>query len=355
MALCIVGDNVASVNTMNLLHEGVAAAKAGDAATARLLLKQSTELYPESELAWFWLAYVSDSPQDRVTHLKRVLEINPAQEQARTVLHRALLQSGIHSAKAGDRRQARAYLEEAVAINPTHELSWMWLASVSANQQEALACIRQALAINPQNERAQNWLAKLQPATVLEPDPDYPYITPPPEAVDLLLSEICKPQSQNEEPQAAVVTVDDSQDEPAAGEELPLAEEPQPETAAQRVVLFVDDSPTVCKLVSVALEHHGYRVLVAGDGLEALAKLDETVPDFILLDVAMPHMNGFQLCKRIKANAETKRIPVAMLSGKDGFFDRMRGRLAGAEEYLTKPFEPATLIQVIEKYCPQNA
>ena len=115
--------------------------------------------------------------------------------------------------------------------------------------------------------------------------------------------------------------------------------------------MVVDDSPTVRKLVAIKLEKHGHRVILAVDGMDALSKLNEEVPDLILLDITMPRLDGYQLCKIIKSNAAYKHIPVVMLSGKDGFFDKVRGRMAGSAAYITKPFEPETLLSTIDAYC----
>jgi twitching motility two-component system response regulator PilG len=122
----------------------------------------------------------------------------------------------------------------------------------------------------------------------------------------------------------------------------------------ENTVLVVDDSPTVRKIVAVTLERQGYRVLSASGAIEALARINEALPDLILLDIAMPHMDGYQLCKLIKGNTLTKSVPVVMLSGKDGFFDKVRGRMNGATHYITKPFEPATLVEAVQKYCRRN-
>jgi twitching motility two-component system response regulator PilG len=118
----------------------------------------------------------------------------------------------------------------------------------------------------------------------------------------------------------------------------------------RRLILIVDDSATVRKLVTSTLERNLYRTIVAADGMEALAKLNEDIPDLVLLDITMPRMGGYQVCKIIKDNATTKKVPVVMLSGNDGFFDKVKGRLAGATDYLTKPFEPSLLVKSLEKY-----
>ena len=123
----------------------------------------------------------------------------------------------------------------------------------------------------------------------------------------------------------------------------------QDEDIVRPTVLVVDDSPTVQKIVSVTLNRRGYNVEVSSNAMQALAKLNDCIPDIIFLDINLPHMDGYQLCKVIKSNELTKTIPVVMLSGKDGFFDKMRGKMVGATDYITKPFEPNTLVNAIEK------
>ncbi len=120
--------------------------------------------------------------------------------------------------------------------------------------------------------------------------------------------------------------------------------------ASPKKILVVDDSPTICKLVAITLEKHGYHVVSAPDGLEGLAKVNDTHPNLILLDITMPRMDGYQLCRIVKSNPATQHIPVIMLSGKDGFFDKVRGRAAGAASHITKPFEATTLLQTVQKY-----
>jgi twitching motility two-component system response regulator PilG len=115
-------------------------------------------------------------------------------------------------------------------------------------------------------------------------------------------------------------------------------------------ILTVDDSPTIRKLVSMTMEGQGYRVVAAADGIEALAILKDESPDLILCDVAMPKLDGYQLCNIIKSSTDTKHIPVVMLSGKDGLFDKVRGKMSGCSSYITKPFEPDLLISEVRKH-----
>ena len=127
------------------------------------------------------------------------------------------------------------------------------------------------------------------------------------------------------------------------------------EQTVRGTILVVDDSPTVCKLVSITLEKHGYRVITAGNGLEALARINDGLPDLILLDITMPRIDGYQLCKIIKGNLDTKYIPVVMLTGKDGFIDKVRGRMAGSTDYITKPFDADTLLRAVEKHSNRQS
>ena len=120
-------------------------------------------------------------------------------------------------------------------------------------------------------------------------------------------------------------------------------------------ILVADDSPTVRKLISGKLEKSGHTVVCAIDGVDALEKLKEIEVDLILLDINMPRMDGYQVCKHIRGNDATKDVPVVMISGKDGFFDKVRGRMAGTSGYITKPFGPETLMKTVETYVMQPA
>lgn len=122
-----------------------------------------------------------------------------------------------------------------------------------------------------------------------------------------------------------------------------------------KTILVVDDSATVRKLISNKLEKSGHQVVCAVDGVEAMASIETFVPDLVLLDIAMPRMDGYQVCKLIRANDAAKNVPVVMISGKDGFFDKVRGRMAGTTGYITKPFGPETLMKALETYLvPEN-
>lgn len=116
------------------------------------------------------------------------------------------------------------------------------------------------------------------------------------------------------------------------------------------VVLVVDDSPTVRKIVQLTLQREHIRVVTAGDGLSALAAVADEQPDLILLDIMLPRMDGYNICQVVRKNLAYRDMPIIMLSGKDGLFDKMRGKLAGSTEYITKPFDSTELVQTVKRH-----
>lgn len=124
----------------------------------------------------------------------------------------------------------------------------------------------------------------------------------------------------------------------------------EPRVSTQKVILVVEDSSTTRKVIAITLSRQGYRVVEAADGLEALSKVSEERPDLIMLDVILPKMDGYKILSIIKGNKEFKDIPVIMLTSKDGFISKMKGKMAGSSAYLTKPFDPDKMIAEIKKH-----
>ena len=122
------------------------------------------------------------------------------------------------------------------------------------------------------------------------------------------------------------------------------------ESDEKPLVLAVDDSPTIRKLVSMTLSRAGFEVVAAADGVEALTMLADRAPSIILSDINMPRLDGYKLCKFVKRNQGTKHIPVILLSGKDGVFDKMRGKMSGCDGYITKPFESNDLLEKVKSF-----
>jgi twitching motility two-component system response regulator PilG len=120
-------------------------------------------------------------------------------------------------------------------------------------------------------------------------------------------------------------------------------------------VLVIDDSNTIRRSAEMFLRQAGFEVILAEDGFDALAKISDHQPKVIFVDIMMPRLDGYQTCALIKQNPKLKATPVIMLSSKDGVFDRARGRLAGSDRYLTKPFTKEALIDTVNEYLKPAA
>ena len=119
--------------------------------------------------------------------------------------------------------------------------------------------------------------------------------------------------------------------------------------AGPKRVLICDDDAAILRVLQVNLEVEGYDTLLAHHGEEALAIAQAEHPDLIILDIMMPRMDGYETCDALKADEKTKDIPIVFLSAKAQDTDIERGRTHKVEDYLTKPFDPDRLIEVVER------
>ena len=119
-------------------------------------------------------------------------------------------------------------------------------------------------------------------------------------------------------------------------------------------VLVIDDSNTIRRSAEIFLRQGGHEVVLAEDGFDALAKVNDHTPDLIFCDILMPRLDGYQTCAIIKRNPRFSAVPVIMLSSKDGVFDKARGRMVGSEDYLTKPFTKEQLLRAVAQYHPSK-
>ncbi len=117
-------------------------------------------------------------------------------------------------------------------------------------------------------------------------------------------------------------------------------------------VMVIDDSSTIRRTAQILLGEAGCDVVTASDGFEALAKIVEQAPDVIFVDVLMPRLDGYQTCAVIKHNSTFKDTPVILLSSRDGLFDKARGKVVGADQFLTKPFSRDELLDAIKAHVP---
>jgi DNA-binding response OmpR family regulator len=115
--------------------------------------------------------------------------------------------------------------------------------------------------------------------------------------------------------------------------------------AAKRRVLLVDDDPQLLLLISTTLGTSDFDLLEASDGEQALQVARRDHPDLVLLDVTMPGLDGFEVCRQLKSSPETTSIKVVMLTARGTDADRARGREVGADDYFAKPFSPIQLLK----------
>jgi len=285
-------------------------------------------------------------------------------------------------------------LEECLA-NPANAKAWLWRASLAGTVSEAVTYLDQVLVLDPDNATAHAWLERLRPPLEV---PVYQCFlcshegpeefTRCPQCHSLLSLDLYATfHNKGVDERQVRQAVDHFQNLTCSGDSFdieyflgvaylnllnshaalehfrraaPLDERGvqlnQVITALSRrpFIMAVDDCLTIRTMVAHTLERNGFRCLGVASSVDALSYLEETTPDFILLDVSMPFMDGYTLAKAIKSRPKTKNVTIVMLSAKDGFLDKVKGRMAGASDYLTKPFEPALLLRVIQKYIPSK-
>ncbi len=114
-------------------------------------------------------------------------------------------------------------------------------------------------------------------------------------------------------------------------------------------VLIVDDSSTLREMISGLLIKSGMTVLEAKDGKEAKEKIQANRPDLVVMDIVMPNLNGYELCRWVKNNPDTEDIPVVLCSSKSEEFDRYWGMKQGADAYIAKPFHPMEMVKTVRQ------
>ncbi|MGI8774468.1 MAG: response regulator transcription factor [Actinomycetota bacterium] len=119
-------------------------------------------------------------------------------------------------------------------------------------------------------------------------------------------------------------------------------------------ILICDDDPVILRLLQVNLELEDHEVLLASHGEEALEVATKELPDLIILDIMMPRMDGYETCKTLKATEATSGIPIVFLSAKAQQSDIDHGRTFGVEDYLTKPFDPDDLMEIVDRLLPST-
>jgi twitching motility two-component system response regulator PilG len=357
-----------------LLREAVGAVKKGDRTLARTLLREIVHGDPRNSQAWLWMAGVAESVAE-VTHcLEKVIEIEPDNQMANERL--SMLRLLRYTASDGTGSEVRpkpleqpaasgesAAPSTAVAVrggNSTAEPTPKPLSRLKPTPYSSpTACILCQSDIDRKLRclrcGALTSLRSLQDVFANRPS-DPGLIRTGMERWRHEHEKFPTPENTH----ALILGHLNLYEFPEAIRYLKVANRLSPDRRdlfdtldkLERCpeVMVVDDSATIRHLVSHTLHAAGYAVRMAEDGVKALSMLQESLPDLIFMDIGMPRMDGYQVCKVIKNDETTKRVPVVMLSGKDGFFDKVKGRLAGCSDYITKPFEADSLVRSVEKH-----
>jgi DNA-binding response OmpR family regulator len=125
--------------------------------------------------------------------------------------------------------------------------------------------------------------------------------------------------------------------------------------ASKPRVLLVDDEPILLRLIQVNMRLEGFEVVACSTGEDALRSAQETVPDAVVLDVLLPGIDGFEVCRRLRAEPATAAVPIVMVTAQAQDEDRERGYALGVHEYVTKPFEPAELVAIVRRALSERS
>lgn len=120
------------------------------------------------------------------------------------------------------------------------------------------------------------------------------------------------------------------------------------------LIACIDDSPQICKIMEHIITEGGYRCITIQESLQALPSLIKASPDFIFLDIGMPIVNGYEICSQVRRISKFKNTPIVFLTGNDGIIDRLRAKVAGANDFIPKPIEVDKIISAIDKYISGN-
>ncbi len=379
-ATAVNGDDVQLRNRLRqaLLHRGNTVARA-DRDHARRLFREAAGIDPRDVRVWRALSRLADTAADAVAPLRELVSIDPNDAAARSALKAALVADAQALGERGAGADAAARWREVVAFDERDIAGWLGLADATEDDQESEQALDRAAAIGPSDERVIAAIARQRapldlsavpldaferlaaPADALESlhfdDDGFAQFDMPPEAAAAPAEADPRVDVRVEPPRVDTPAVEAVPARPTLAVASP---EPGPaivppadaaNDAAQRTIMVVDDSPTIRKILGLTLERAGYKVVAEPDGESAVERLNHVVPNLILLDIAMPKLDGYEVCKRIKQDPRTSRVPVVMLSGKDAFFDKVKGKMAGATEYLTKPFETPAVLAVVSAQC----
>ena len=365
---------VDSESRATLFAGAAKAAVHGDTSSALAILDKIESRWPDTKDVWVMRSHLAIAFEDKMASWQRILEFD-ADDQYATACVTSIqwLTEIAKPTEARDQHEVAASIEEeakeaepAIAVDefsiPTHELPPV--ESVLAGNFISLSALNTA---TPQTTEpvvqapASPWDSTVHESASVS-EFDYPTVDS-----TYLSEEVAKAVKDHDlamaDEQYAIPSPADVAESFETAREVPMPEAPFEEHAKQTTaesgpavvddrvrVLVVDDSQTARKLIAGKLEASGYNVLCAENGREAIQFARTAAPALALVDIGLPMMDGYAVCRSLRDEPATQNVPVVLISGKDGYFEEDRGTAAGASGFITKPFGPETLMKTVQTF-----
>lgn len=384
---CEIVNNVhqTAIAAQSAVQEAILAAQAGHQSLARFRLEQAITTEYDNPNYWVWMAWTSESPTAAVSALEQSIKISPDHRIAQQGLAWARTMQGLsadsYQSSAATRSTEQASIDDGFQ-SPQSVLSPL---SNQPTTQETRSS--DTTAADPSPDRQQPYGTASDLHNEFEPgyefervpgdSPTSPQAVPEPTTTGIW-SPTKNPDQQTtprveeddfqlpEEPENLHVIPIHPTDEhwPIGSTPPPSPIDPSPETELPTerqfpgltcdgaTVLAIHENPTICETVVTELETVGYRVMTASNSMEAIKRINEFRPSLILTSVNTPAIDGYQFCKIIKSHAQTREIPVIMLSSKEGMLDETKGMTVGCDGYITAPTQSSELLEKVTNYLP---
>jgi twitching motility two-component system response regulator PilG len=332
-----------------LLSDAVQAIRLGQKGMAREILSSILSADPRNEQAYIWSAAVAETPEEAIALLEKLLEVNPQNAMAWKTLaaHRLARQPAPVKAPLGGlpREEAEAPAEPVPPVAAAVKRESCFVCGLERGEDDSFSvCSGCGCALSLAHLAAAQAKGTVNEKRVEEAIADL--LGRREKSAKVLLG-IGLGLTSMHRSGDALPYLRKAAELGSGGAELRAL---CGEISERRLVLVVDDSPTVRRLVSAALERNGLRVRSAVNGRQGFEKFQEETPSFVLTDITMPEMDGYEFCKAVRRQPAGKGLPVVMLSGNDGLFDKVRGKVAGATDHLNKPFHNDVLMAAVNKY-----
>ncbi len=357
----------------SLFAKASSAAASGNRSQADKYLTRTFEIAPDHENAWMLKALLCDSFEAKIGCFERVLVINPENAAAQANLQslRTILENSVSKAETPE-EEITAFVpeDESEAFEEVAEFESAYdeVEDLEVEAQAVSEFIEDAVVedlheyddndidvtevVLPGSSTDDEFVEYVSDEFVNGEDSEFeddealePIMMP--RSIGDVLQERADAQDESE-------YISDESDHLEAGDSnSESTEENEYIDPALKTILIVDDSPTILKLISGKLEKSGYKTVCAIDGMDAVKRLEDLVPDMVILDINMPNMDGYQVCRAIRENEMTENTPVIMVSGKDGFYDEGLGEMAGSTDFISKPFGPETLMKIVNEHLSE--